>query len=472
MPSAAPNLTDADWLAIEQELCSRSFWEYRKAIRPNLIEGWWQRDCAEHLQQFYYDLVDGKRPKLLIEAPPQHGKTEQIIDFIGWLAGKNPDLKTIYTSFSDRLGNNANLSLQRLYTKNTYRRLFPDTKISGHNVVNNSGQYQRNRDILEYVDHQGYFRNTTVLGPITGEGLDLGVIDDAIKGREAASSPTIRDKTWDWLTDDFFSRFSESAGLLGIMTRWHVDDPHGRMLEEMGGVKRVKYKAIATEDEEHRKDGEALFPELKSLDFLMERKQVMLPVRWEALYQQNPYIEGGGLFKIENFQIVHAIPKVTKWIRYWDKAGTQDGGARTAGVKMGRLEDGRCIVTDVVKGQWSAGNREKRIKQTAEIDEKGCQIYVEQEPGSGGKESAENSIRNLAGWTVHLDRVTGDKEVRAEPYAAQVEGGNILILKGEWNKEFIEEHETFPDGKFKDQVDAAAGAFNKLFGKKSKAGTW
>src|SRR5258708_36838822 len=93
----------------------------------------------------------------------------------------------------------------------------------------------RNRDILEFVNNElepteGYFRNTTVMGSGTGEGLDLGVIDDPIKGRAEASSLTVRDKTWGWLTDDFMSRFSDKAGLLMILTRWHLNDPAGRLL--------------------------------------------------------------------------------------------------------------------------------------------------------------------------------------------------------------------------------------------------
>lgn len=463
---AAPSLTEDDWIEIERELASRSFAEYRKLIRPKMIDGWWQRDCAERLQRFYERLIAGERPKMLIEAPPQHGKTELIIDFVSWLAGKHPGLKTIYTSFSERLGVRANLSLQRLYDREAYKRIFPDTRLD------TGSTHQRTREILEYVGTEGYFRNTTVLGPITGEGLDLGIIDDPIKGREAAGSLAIRNKTWDWLTDDFFSRFSESAGLLSIMTRWHVDDPHGRMADQMEGVECVRYEAIATQDETYRKKGDPLFPELKSLEFLEERRHVMMTVRWSALYQQSPYVEGGGLFKIEGFQIVGAVPKVKRWVRYWDKAGTEGGGAHTAGVLMGLLEDGRVIVADVERGQWTAMNREKRIKLTADIDGLATEIWIEQEPGSGGKESAENSIRGLSGYKVHLDRVTGSKEDRAESYAAQVEAGNVLLLAGDWNKEFIDEHETFPDGAFKDQVDAASGAFNKLFRKRAKAGVW
>jgi hypothetical protein len=98
--------------------------------------------------------------------------------------------------------------------------------------------------VLEFVGHEGYFRNTTVLGAITGEALDLGAIDDPLKGRAEASSDLQRDKVWNWLTDDVFSRFSENAGLIMIMTRWHVDDPAGRLIEHFGKrVEIVRYGA-------------------------------------------------------------------------------------------------------------------------------------------------------------------------------------------------------------------------------------
>ena len=92
----------------------------------------------------------------------------------------------------------------------------------------------------------------------------------------------------------------------------------------------------------------------------------------------------------------------------------------------------------------------------------GHEIYVEQEPGSGGKESAESTIRNLAGHRVYADKVTGEKKVRAEPLAAQVQGGNLFLVAGEWVGPFYDEAEVWPSGKHMDQIDAAAGAFNKL----------
>lgn len=454
-------------LAQDPELVAarEDFWRYRQCLNPRMIVGWWQREVAAELQRFYADLKAGKRPTLILESPPQHGKSIQIIDFISWVAGRDPEVKTIYASFSDRLGIRANLRLQRTYDGAKYKSVFPGTRINETNAVTVSGRYLRNREILEYVDHEGYFRNTTVLGSITGEGLDLGVIDDPIKGRENANSKAIRDKTWDWFTDDFFTRFSEYAGLLFILTRWHLDDPVGRLIEADADVRVLRYPAIAEEDEPHRRKGQPLFPEHKSLEFLLARKALMTESNWQALYQQNPTIAGGSLFPIDRFQVVELAPlptEIKNSIRYWDKAGTKDGGAYTVGVLMHLLHDGRFVVSDVVRTQMAALEREKTIKQTAQADGTKVTVWVEQEPGSGGKESAERTIANLAGFIVHADRVTGDKETRAEPYAAQVQGGNVVLVAAPWVRPFLSEHEMFPNGKYKDQVDAAAAAFIKL----------
>jgi predicted phage terminase large subunit-like protein len=258
------------------------------------------------------------------------------------------------------------------------------------------------------------------------------------------------------------TRFDERAGLLIILTRWHIDDPVGRLIESKAKSRVLSYPALAIKNEPNRKKGEPLFPEMKSLEFLEERRDAMTPDSWEALYQQSPYIRSGGLFPIDRFQIIDHLPNdIDASIRYWDKAGTAGGGAYTAGVLMHRLKDGRFCVSDVQRKQLSALDRERMIMQTAEIDGKDVRVGIEQEPGSGGKESAEATIRMLAGWRVEADRPVGDKITRAEPYAAQVQGSNVLLCRGEWNMPFIREHQSFPHG-YKDQVDSAAAAFAGL----------
>lgn len=174
----------------------------------------------------------------------------------------------------------------------------------------------------------------------------------------------------------------------------------------------------------------------------------------------------GKVFDRSWFKTVAAMPTdVMAWVRYWDKAGTEGGGKYSAGVLMGLRKDKRVLIADVERGQWSSHNRETVIKQKAQSDGAFVSIWVEQEPGSGGKESAENTVRNLGGFTVHAERVTGDKVTRAGPLSAQAEVGNVDLLAGPWNEDFLVEAQNF-DGVhgFSDQIDAASGAYNKLAG--------
>lgn len=489
-------MTDEDYERYEEALAIQareSFWAFRQYMDPNFTRGWFPSDLSIHLQQFYEDYVAGKRPKLIIEAPPQHGKSRGLQDFIAWLAGKVPDSRVIYASFSDDLGTGTNMFLQRVFDDRTkFGRVFPETMISTTNTVTavaGASKFLRNSSLLEYVGKKGSFRNTTVNGQINGKGLEIGIIDDPIKGRAEAQSKTVRDKTWLWLSDDFFSRFSEYAGMIILATRWHVDDPTGRFLLQFPDAKVLKYPAEYRKPKrkpdgtlvyrnavkDPRKVGDPLFPEFKSKEFLMERKKNSTQASWESLYQQSPIVTGGGMFPIDRLFYAPNSPTpemVKKSVRYWDKAGTAGGGAYTAGVLMHLLVDGRFIVTDVRRAQLNAWDRESLIKATAQMDDAvwgRVNVWIEQEPGSGGLESADRTIANLAGHAVQKDKVTGSKELRAEPYAAQWQAGNIILLAStKWNADFVDEHETFPNGTYVDQVDASAGAFAKLIEKHYK----
>jgi hypothetical protein len=218
------------------------------------------------------------------------------------VAGNNPDKKTIFGSYSDDLGVRTNTELQRIYSTDTFKGIFPGTRISEAHT--SSDKWKRNENLIEYVNRGGSFRNTTVAGQVNGQELHLGVIDDPLKGRAEAHSPTIRDKTWEWFADDFMSRFAKDGALLVVMTRWHKDDLLGRFLEKFPDVRVLRYPAIAEHDELHRKKGEALFPEHKPLDFLMERRKLLTEASWESIYQQNPIVVGGGMLPVEKLRIV------------------------------------------------------------------------------------------------------------------------------------------------------------------------
>lgn len=458
-------------LLLEQKirLARNSFWEYRTLINTNLKQGWWQQEIADKLQQFYDDLISGKRPKLVIQAPPQHGKSVQIIDFISWLAGKLPEYRTIYTSFSERLGIRANLRLQRVYDSDIYSRVFPNTKISSKNAVTISAQRLRNREIIEYIDHEGYFRNTTVRGSITGESLDLGIIDDPIRGRQDANSLAIRDATWDWFTDDFFTRFSEEAGLLAILTRWHVDDPIGRLIDADPTVKVLSYPAIAVHDEKHRKAGEALFPEHKSLEFLLERKKIMPPANFEALYQQNPFITDGGIFKTEWFKSYRVLPKLKFAVITVDTAQkTKEQNDYSVFALWGQGEDGNAYLIDILRGKWESPDL---IKMAKAFWHKHIPIFNIRSMNVEDKVSGTTLIQTLSKSVDPVIPIKAvqrniDKITRANDVAPFIESGRVYLPeKAEWLNDFIVEHAQFPNGAHDDQVDTTSDGLNIIFGK-------
>lgn len=452
----------------------QSLWAYRQYIDPTLVKGWWVAYMSQEFQDFFQRMRQGQRPKLMVEAPPQHGKSRGLIDAISWGIGHQPSLKTIYASFSNDLGDIANSSLQRIWAdRDKFGRVFPDVRMA---FDHEKGEYSKNSDFIEFPGYRGYFRNVTVRGQVTGKTLGLGIVDDPIKGREEAQSKLVRDKTWNWLMDDFFSRFTDDAGFIMTMTRWHVDDPASRWIAKFPETRVLKFPALfRTTPEQWKNDAtdprqhdEPLFPEYKSYDFLMERKGAYTASSWESLYQQMPVVSGGGMFPVVKFKLTDVLPRreeIESAVRYWDKAGTEAGGAYTAGVLMFKLKNGIFYIADVKHGQWSSLERERVILETAHNDRADwgrVKTWTEQEPGSGGKESAERTIAMLAGFPAEADKVTGSKEVRAEPYAAQQQAGNVMVFKAPWTQGFVDEHELFPNGKYKDRVDSAAGAFMKL----------
>ncbi len=153
-------------------------------------------------------------------------------------------------------------------------------------------------------------------------------------------------------------------------------------------------------------------------------------------------------------------------VRYWDLAASDESGCFTAGVRMSK-KVGVYYVAHVIRGQWTPHRRDDILLQTAQLDENdfgtaGISIYIEQEPGSAGVSVTDGLIRMLSKYPVYADRPTGSKDVRLEPFAAQLEAGNVRIVKGAWNRDYIEELVAIPNGQFRDQADATAGAFNML----------
>jgi predicted phage terminase large subunit-like protein len=215
-----------------------------------------------------------------------------------------------------------------------------------------------------------------------------------------------------------------------------------------------------------REPGEALCPNRYPIEVLEQIKKDVGERTFSAQYQGTPKAGEGSWFKKSFLPLVDTPPKqFTSLVRYWDKAAsTTKKSPYSVGVLMGKWQ-GNFWVLDVVRGRWTPGQREAVMKRVVNQDKAQWGMvttWVEQEPGSGGKESAQATVRNLAGFIIRTDRPTGKKEDRAKPYQAQAEEGNVCLIRAPWNTEFLDEHTFYPNSRFKDQVDAGAGAFNKL----------
>jgi predicted phage terminase large subunit-like protein len=197
---------------------------------------------------------------------------------------------------------------------------------------------------------------------------------------------------------------------------------------------------------------------------------------------EGDYVEISGLmFRREWFQLVDEAPLDALRFRYWDRAYLPGSGCYTAGVLMSRAPDGLFYVEHVVRGQWGPHERNRIIAQTAERDAQryfgNVTIYVEHEGSGASKEVTDNLIRSLANFPIYADLASlsastktkggillpGDAKIRrAMPLSAQCEAGNVRIVRGAWNADFIDELGMFPEYTYCDQVDAASACYQKL----------
>lgn len=407
-------------------------------------------------------IAAGELKRVMIFLPPRHSKSELFSRlFSAYYLRRNPHHFVGLCSYSAELA----------YTLSRAAR---------ENFIQCGGAV---KDDVAAVKHWetpegGGFWAAGVGGPITGKGFYLGIIDDPIKNAEEAASQLIRDKHKEWYGSTFYTRQEPDAAIVVIQTRWNEDDLSGWLLseetqgEEPEGWHIVNLPAIAEDppvlpdscslEADERETGTALCPERYDERKLAKIKARIGEYHFGALYQQRPTAKQGLFFQVDKLEIVDAVPVGASRVRGWDKAATAGSGDFTAGVRVAKGPDGMFYIEDAVRGQWDTATRDRTIKQTAAIDGVSCKIKGEQEPGSGGKESAENFVRMLAGYPVSTEPSTNAKEIRADPFSSQVNAGNVRIVRGPWNKAFIEELRGFPHGKHDDQVDAASLAFNEL----------
>lgn len=442
--------------------------------------------------------------RLLVLLPPRHSKSETVSrHYPAWVLGRMPDTRIILASYGADLAESHSRAAREILSSERYQAVFGALAAVDAPVELSSDS----RSVAAWdlaAPHRGGLTAAGVGGGITGKGANLFIMDDPFKNRDEAESEPHRQRVWDWWTSSAYTRLEDGGAVIGMLTRWHGDDWAGRLLRAMAQDAQAdrwvvlnlpaiwerpaqadlveaewdEFRAqqlrngvwVDRSDLLDREPGQALWPEKYNEDDLSRIRANIGQYDWQALYQQSPYARDGAFFKREWFPVVDEGPaeeEIAGRVRYWDKAASRSGDY-TAGVLMCRTRRGTYYVEHVAHGQWTPGQRDEVMMETAIFDasRKGAlaQIWHQQDPASAGRDSAEATNRMLAGagYEAHFEPVSGSKEVRAGPWSSMCEGGGVRLVRGGWNQAFIEEHAAFPKGKYDDQVDAASSAFTKL----------
>jgi hypothetical protein len=165
------------------------------------------------------DFATKSDQRLMVFAQPRSGKSELVSRRLpAYILGRDPDAWIIAASYGAELARSMNRDVQRIMDGDEYRRLFPATQLWGKNVRSMAdGSYLRNSDMFEVVGRRGFYLGVGVGGSLTGRGAKYMILDDPVKNRKEANSPTYRQAVWEWYTSTFYTRLAPGGNILLIL---------------------------------------------------------------------------------------------------------------------------------------------------------------------------------------------------------------------------------------------------------------
>jgi predicted phage terminase large subunit-like protein len=431
---------------------SPPFREWLERISP-----YWKWDWRHQL--YLYDrlaaMTAGDKKRLMIFMPPRHGKSETVtVHYAAYRLQRKPIMNIIIGCYNQKLANRFSRRIRR--------------------ICESGVDLSKERRAAEEWETTagGGVRAVGVGAGVTGFGAGLIIIDDPVKSRAHAESVTIRENTADWFNDDIYTRLEPGGEIIIIQTRWHEDDLSGRLLREMEESEKsedwevVKIPALAeTDDPLGRAPGEALCPERFSAEDLSRIRNRIGSRSFESLYQQSPFPEEGSLFKRGWFRrYVDRAPAGLKWFRGYDLAvSTKTSADHTASFRCALDEKGDLYIADGFRGRLEYPEQRRYVieRMIAEPDTQHCI-----ESALHGKALVQDlrRVKEICGIPLREAKALKDKFTRALGWAALAEAGKIVLVRGPWNREFLDEVCRFTgrNDREDDQIDAVSIAVNMI----------
>lgn len=456
-----------------RELARRSLLHFVKRRNPKYMAGWVHEDICRRLDKFSEDVANGLSPRLMLFMPPRHGKSMLCSEeFPAKHLGNYPDHQIIGTSYAETLALDFSRKVQSIVETEDFELLFEKTRLKDDS-----------RSIERWsTTENGAYTAAGVGGPITGRGAHILIIDDPVKNREEAESAKTREVVKNWYTSTAYSRLMPGGGVLVIQTRWHDDDLAGWLITQMQEAEKafaesgewpddadrwevVRYPAIAIDDEEFRKKGEALHPARYPLSSLKKIRRTLggeTGRDWNALYQQNPVPESGEYFTKDHIRLYDgAAPGGISIISACDLAiSKEDYANHSVILTVGVDEKDDIYVLEARRGKWDS----------MEIVDELINVYRTYRPQLIGIESThiekaigpflEKRIREEKLWAMAIEPLMPgkrDKQLRARPIQGRMRQGKVLFPKGAaWMEWLQNELLRFPSSPHDDGVDALA----------------
>ena len=403
--------------ALQIDLSCDDLYEFTEYTLPNFTGEPFHVEYYELLRRFFI----GEIPRLIISMPPQHGKSEgSSRRGIAWGLGRHPNKKFALVSYNHTFASKFNRDVQRIIDTPEYAKIFPQTKINSKNVVTTKS-WLRNSEEFEVVDNKGGLKTIGVGGGLTGNTVDILVMDDLYKDYQDATSPVVSERVWEWYTTVAKTRLHNDSQELIVFTRWSENDLVGR-LEEQGKVVdytgektveellseidketfiKINFEAIKTgkpSEIDQREEGKALWESKHSAEKL-EATRSLDVTKFEALYQGNPKAKEGLLY--EGFKTYTEAPSGQRYC-YID---TADTGADYLCAVFYVMNNNYCYVLDVVYDDRKNEVTEPIITNKLQLHNiNACHI----ESNNGGRAFARNIER--------LSREVGNGQTSFKPF--------------------------------------------------------